>query len=131
MKIIIGAAALILLFSVPAHGQAYGGNVGGGGSLNSGASLGSGGGMRGVTFHSIASNPETQLHMTVISGEGNLFIPSTYVPFAKAVEMGRAMEIAKPKPLAEVASEYRNEKKEKGEVAGSRILVEQGSRRER
>ncbi len=84
-----------------------------------------------MTFHhSISSSPVTQFHMTVISGDGNEFIPSTYVPFSKAVEMGRTMEIAKPKTLAEVANEYRNEKKDKIEATRSRVFEEQGAGRE-
>jgi hypothetical protein len=131
MKLVIAAGALILLFSIPAHAQGLGSNVGCGGSLNSGTSLGSGGGYRGVTFHSSISVPAaTQFHMTVVTGDGNQFIPSTFVPFAKAVELGRTMEIAKPKTLAEVASEYRSEKRDRTETAGVRVFEEQGSGRD-
>ncbi len=132
MKLVIGVVALILLFSMPAHAQAaYGNSIGGGGSLNSGSSLGGGSGYHGVTFHhSISSGPITQFHMTVVTGDGNQFIPSTYVPFSKAVELGRTMEIAKPKTLAEVASEYRSAKKDKPEATSSRIFEEQGTGRE-
>lgn len=130
MKIIIGAAALMLLFSVPAHAQIYGSNVGSGGSLNSGTSLNRMGGLGGVTFHLAPNGPAPVFRMSVVSGDTNQFIPSTYVPFAKAVELGRAMEIAKPKSLAEVANEYRNGKKDRIEVTRVRVFEEQGSRRE-
>jgi hypothetical protein len=128
MKLLMGVGALILLFSVPARAQSYGSNVGGGGSLNSGRSLNGGAGLGGVTFHSAPSRPGTVFHMVVTSGSANEYIPSTYVAFAKAVELGQAMEIAKPKSLAEVALEYRNEKRVKAETVRPQEMVEQGSR---
>lgn len=120
MKFIIGAALLILLFSLPATAQGYYGNygnVGGGPSLNSGASLNNYTGYSGVGNHSLSSNPVTTFHMTVVDGAGNEFIPSTYVPFEQAVARGRATLTAKPKTLAEVAAENRAVKKPKAELA--------------
>jgi hypothetical protein len=116
MKLMIGVGALILLFSIPARAQSYGANVGGGSSLNSGGGLNAGGGLRGVTFHSLQSSPVATFHMTVTTGSDGDFIPSTYLPFAQAVELGKELQAAKPKTLAEVALEYRNEKKAKAEL---------------
>lgn len=120
MKFIIGAALLILLFSLPANAQGYFGNygyVGGGPSLNSSASMNNYTGFSGVGNHILASSPVTTFHMTVVDGAGNEFIPSTFVPFEQAVAQGRATLTAKPKTLAEVAAEYRAVKKPKAEVA--------------
>jgi hypothetical protein len=128
MKLVIGVGALILLFSLPALAQSYGNNVGSGGSLNTGASLNAGGGLGSVSFHTLPSIPETRFHLVVVSGSADEFIPSTYVSFQKAVEMGGALEPAKPKSLAEVALEYRNEKKAKAELARSQGAGGQGAK---
>ena len=129
MKLLIGTAALILLFSCTAGAQSFGSYVGGGSSLNTGASLNSSSSLGGVSFHSMPSNPGPFFHMTVTTGDSE-FIPSTFVPFAQAVEMGRMLKAAKPKSLAEVAVEYRNEKKAKPEVASHPVTEIQGTGRD-
>jgi hypothetical protein len=130
MKLLIGAAALILLFSGAAGAQNFGSNVGGGGSLNAGTTLNSQGSLGGMSFHSMPSNPEPFLHMTVTNGSDSEFIPSTFVSFAQAVEIGRMMRAAKPKSLAEVALEYRNEKKAKPQTSSRPVTDIQGTGRE-
>ena len=116
MKLMLGVGALILLFSMPARAQSFGANVGGGSSLNSGGGLNAGSSSHGISLHSLQTSPVATFHMSVTSGSDGDFIPSTYLPFAKAVELGKELQAAKPKTLAEVALEYRNEKKAKAEL---------------
>ncbi len=130
MKLLIGTAALVLLFSCTAGAQGYGSYVGGGSSLNTGASLNSSSSLGGASFHSMPSNPGPFFHMTVTTGSASEFIPSTFIPFAQAVEMGRMLKVAKPKSLAEVAVEYRNEKKAKPEGSSRPVLDIQGTGRD-
>lgn len=130
MKLLIGTGALILLFAWTAGAQSFGSYVGGGSSINSGASLNGAGGLGSVSFHSAPSNPGPFFHMSVTSGSDGEFIPSTFVAFAKAVEMGRMMQAEKPKSLAAVALEYRAQKKAKTEIAHPVVMDMQGSRQE-
>jgi hypothetical protein len=119
MKYLFGAAVLILMASMPTSAQGYYGNygsVGGGPSLNGGSSLNSRSGWSGPGFHNFSTAPVAQFHMTVEFGSQD-FIPSTFVPFAQAVERGRALNTSKPKTLAEAAAEYRATIKPKAEVA--------------
>ena len=119
MKLIFGAAVLILLFSLPASAQgAFGnyGSVGGGPSLNSGSSLNNQGGWRGPGTRTVASAPVAEFHMSVINGSDD-YIPSTFVKFDDAVAQGRVLLAQKPKTLAEIAAEYRATKKPKADVA--------------
>lgn len=120
MKLILGAAALTLIFSVPAMAQGYFGNygnVGGGPSLNGGGTLNDHTGYTGVGTHILNNTPVTRFSMSVTNGSSAEFIPSTFVPFEQAVEQGRAALAAKPKTLAEIAAEYRAQKRAKAEVA--------------
>jgi hypothetical protein len=132
MKYLFGAAVLLLVFSMPVSAQGYYGSygsVGGGPSLNSGSSLNSRSGWGGPSFHNNSDTTVTRFHMSVEFGSPD-FIPSTFVPFAQAVEQGRALNTSKPKTLAQAAADYRATKKPKAEVAfvqddsGKAIMVQ-------
>jgi hypothetical protein len=105
-----GLALLFLLFALPAHAQragavnnapTYGGGGGLGGSLSSGFSGGS-------------SNHIPVTQFSVVTAHGDpIFVPSSYMSYEHAVEVGRAALADKPKSLGAVARAYREEKARK------------------
>ncbi len=122
MKITLIAATLFFL-AIPAHAQAraggggtaagrqlnFTGNGGGGGYGTSGF----GGSGFGASFFSMPAMSQTPEHYTYIYEQGSeaTYVPTRYVSFATALKMGKTALAYRPKSLAEVAAEYRMEKK--------------------
>lgn len=81
---------ILSLCAAAASAQTVGGgaSVGRGPAINSSASLNSSGGLSGVTFRHLAPNPATQLHVTVTTGSSAEFVPSSFLPYVQAVEVG-------------------------------------------
>jgi len=106
MKVILGVAGLVVIsvaFAPRAHAQA-------GPTINSQAGINSSGSINDMGAAS--AFPPTPALPTVsfrgTSARGIEYVPSTYVPYEKALEEGRKMKVQKPKTLAEVAMENRD-----------------------
>jgi hypothetical protein len=105
MKKVLGAAVLVMLFSVPALAQARttGSTApnttssGGGG----GVSLSGGGGYG----NKLPSYPRASFATTAASGGDSSFAPSTFLSFDQAVAEGKAVASTVQKTLGEVAAE--------------------------
>ncbi len=124
MKITLIAATLFFL-AIPAHAQARAGGGGGaaaGRQLNSTATGGGGGGYGtsvfgssgfGVSFSSMPVTSQMPEHYTYIYEQGSeaTYVPTRFVSFATALKMAQAALAYRPKGVAEVAAEYRAEKK--------------------
>ncbi|HXU20445.1 MAG TPA: hypothetical protein VN788_07680 [Verrucomicrobiae bacterium] len=101
MKRMIGIAAFIMFFAIPAHAQRGGASssaaprMGGGGGIG-----GSGGGMGNL----LPAHPPTHFKMSAVSGSDASFIPSGYLPFESAVAEGQAILDAEKKTPAEAAA---------------------------
>jgi hypothetical protein len=108
MKKVIGIAAFVLVFSIPAHGQTSKGGGIGVGSSGSPNANGGGGGMAGGLNGSggrLPSYAAANLGAVAISGAGDpSFAPSTFLTFEQAVAEGKA-ESANQKTLAQIAAE--------------------------
>jgi hypothetical protein len=109
MKKLVGVAALVLLFSIPAHAQAKGGSVGSS-STNAGGSGGSGGGIGGGSLGGtngarLPSYPRASFDVSAASGGDPSFAPSTFLSFDQAVAQGKAILAANQKSLAQIAAE--------------------------
>ena len=108
MKPIFGMIAMILIFSVPAHAQAAGGSANT--MRGSGGGAGGGGVSSGASSGRPASTPTAQFKMATISGSSSDFVPSAYLPFDKAVALGRTDTSTKPATVVEVAEANKNAK---------------------
>jgi hypothetical protein len=117
MKMILGIAAMGLLFSIPAYGQGRGFGVGsspsaalnfGGGSVGSGS-------VGGSARAQLPANFPTQFLTAAFSGEES-FAPSSFLTFQQAVEEGK-LESAPQKSVAQVAAENQAAAKAKSRVA--------------
>jgi hypothetical protein len=114
MKKILGAAALVLLFSVPALAQykppsgpvTYSGGGGGGGALSGGS-----------TGSRLPNYAPAQFATAAASGSDSTFAPSTFLTFDQAVAEGKAEALAVHKSLAEVAAENNARAKAKAKYA--------------
>jgi hypothetical protein len=115
MKRFLGLTVLILGLSVPAHAQSSkgGGAVAGassGGVLSNGGGGGNGGGaaggsVTGVSFHTLPVIPPANLRSTAVSGTDDSFVPSTFLPYDRAVAAGQGVLDARDKSVAEAAAE--------------------------
>jgi hypothetical protein len=117
MKLLVGLGALILLCSLPAHAQL--GTVGGSSSSYSGGSLNTSNAssVAPVVFPQITPLPATRFGMSITSGSSFEFVPSTFMPFDKAVVQGVADLAAKPKSIVEAAQQNRNKERAKAQVS--------------
>jgi hypothetical protein len=102
MKFFLAVGGLLLVSAVPARAQL---GVGVGGSISR------------VSFPTMLSYPATQFDSTVVSGSKQDFVPTTYVPFDRGLELGRASLAATSKSLAEVAAENSRAVRPKAKVA--------------
>jgi hypothetical protein len=135
MKRAIGIAAFILFFAVPAHAQGKGASVAMG-SSSTGASYnggsGGGGGYSGgggtVSHHNY---PRAQFAVGAVSGSQEDFVPSSYLPFDRAVAEGQAALDAAAKSPAQTAEATSNAPRPHAKVTfvqdanGDPILVRQ------
>ena len=115
MKPIFALMALVLVFSMPAHAQAASGSAGsphssGGGSFG-------GGGVSGASGAKPAYTPTAQFQMSAVSGSNSEFVPSAYLPFDKAVALGKLLCRPTKRPSSRVAQAY---KKRQGTNPGTR-----------
>jgi hypothetical protein len=123
MKRFLGLAILILGLSVPAHAQVRAGasSAGtsvGGGMGSAGGGGGMGGGMSGPTnFNTLPAIPQANLPSSAISGTDTDFVPSTFLPYAKAIAAGQEVLDAEHKSVAEAAAENSRARKLKARAA--------------
>lgn len=122
MKITLIAATLFFL-AIPAHAQArFAGGAAAARQLNSTGTGGGGGGYGtsgfgssgfGASFSSIPVMSQTSEHYTYIYAQGSeaTYVPTRFVSFATALKMAKVALAYRPKGIAEVAAEYRAEKK--------------------
>ncbi len=119
MKKLIGIAAFVLLFSIPAHGQTMKSSpVGSSAStnVNSGGGGGYGGSLSGSTGGRLPIYPAAHLGMTAVNGGDPSYAPSTFLTFEQAVAVGKAVN-ARPKSVAEVAAENNSAPKARAKFA--------------
>lgn len=65
---------------------------------------GSGGSISGVgSFQTLPYIPAAHFPMTTVNGDSRDYVPSTFVPYAKAVAEGRAVLATRPISLGEFA----------------------------
>jgi hypothetical protein len=117
MKMILGIAAMGLLFSIPAYGQGRGFGVGSSpnAALNFGGGSVGGGSVGGSSRAQLPANLPTQFGTAAYSGEES-FAPSSFLTFQQAVEVGK-LESAPQKSVAQVAAENQSAAKAKSRVA--------------
>lgn len=121
MKIMLIAITLFL-FAIPAHAQAR--FAGGGTAAQQSSTTGTGGGSGfggsgfgssgfGTSLLSISATSRASGHYTYVyaRGSGATYVPTRFVSFATALKMAKAESASRPKGIAEVAAEYRAEKK--------------------
>jgi hypothetical protein len=120
MKKLIGIAAFVLLFSIPAHAQSRGGGVGSAPSANvaggGGAGGTGGGGIGGNGGARLQSYPRASFEASSVSGGDPSFAPSTFLSFDQAVAEGKAIIAADQKSLAQTAAENSATPKAKAKV---------------
>jgi hypothetical protein len=109
MKRFLGLAVLILGLALSAgaqsNGRAFSGGsapTSGGGSGGGGGSIGSGG-LSGASFTTLPSRPSATFGSAAISGSDADFVPSTFLPFEKAVAAGHAIIDAEHNSVADAA----------------------------
>ena len=108
MKSTFAMIAMVFIFSIPAHAQAAGGSSNPARSAGSGSA--GGGGFSGSSGARPAYTPTAQFKMAAISGSSTDFVPSAYLPFDKAVALGRTNSSTKPANVVEVAEANKNAK---------------------
>lgn len=108
-----GFAVLVLVFSLPAHAQHFGGGAGSYGNVGSG---GGGASLDPTNFRTLPEIPRTRFQLINVSGTDE-FTPSSWMPFERGVAQGRADMAARPKSPAEVAAEYRRMPRERATLA--------------
>jgi hypothetical protein len=119
MKRLIGIAAFVLLYSIPAHGQTMKSSpVASSAStnVNSGGSGSYGGSLSGSTGGRLPTYPAAHLGMKAVSGGDPSYAPSTFLTFEQAVAEGKAVN-ARPKSVAEVAAENNSAPKARAKFA--------------
>jgi hypothetical protein len=114
MTKLYASAVLILLFSLPAQAQHFGGGAGSYGAFGGGGAGGASAGT--VSFQTLPSVPRAQFRMIDVTGPSQ-YVASSWVTFEQGVAQGRADLAARPKPLAEVAAAYRAAPREKATLA--------------
>jgi hypothetical protein len=108
----LGLAFCTLFLALPAHAQRSGAVPS---SLtNSGGGGGYGGSMSSADFSS-GKIPVTQFRVVAAHGTAEDYVPSSFMGYSQAVEVGKAALAEQTKTLAEVAREYRAEKAQKYE----------------
>jgi hypothetical protein len=124
MKKLLGVAAFVLLFSIPAHAQAKGSASAGMSATNSGANAGvSGGGTGGGGIGGgngsgrLPAYPRASFDVVAVSGGDPSFAPSTFLSFDQAVAEGKAMAAANEKSLGQIAAEISTVPKAKAKLA--------------
>jgi hypothetical protein len=108
MKRFLGLAILILGLALSAGAQSNGRAFSGGSAPTSGGYGGGGGsigggGLSGVSFTTLPSRPPATFGSAAISGSDADFVPSTFLPFEKAVAAGQAMLDAEHASVADTA----------------------------
>jgi hypothetical protein len=118
MKRLLGLGFLILLGSLPARAQ-IGGDAYGVSSINSGGSLNGASSLGEVAFASLPTPVELHYQNSTAHGSASDFVPSTFVPYEQALARGQAATAPenKPKPVAQVAEEYRAVKRAVAKLA--------------
>lgn len=116
MKWLLGLGVLILGVSLPARAQS---NAYGGGSISGIGALNGIGGLSHVTFPVLTGRSEPAYENRSAHGSAAEFVPSTYIPYEQALAQGQAALVpdSKPKPLAQVAAEYRSAKRATAKLA--------------
>jgi hypothetical protein len=122
MKRFLGLVVLILGLSVPAHAQSSKGGsamagAGGGGVLSSGGGSSGGGGLSGVNFHTLPTIAPANLPSSAVSGTEADFVPSTFLPYDRAVAAGQEVRDAHNKSVAEAAAENSRARRLKAKAA--------------
>lgn len=123
MKRLLGLAILTLGLALSAGAQSNGRAFSGGssptgtGGSGGGGSIG-GGGLSGVSsFTTLPSRPPATFGSAAISGNDADFVPSTFLPFEKAVAAGQAMLDAEHASVADTARANSATPKTKARVA--------------
>jgi hypothetical protein len=116
MKVMLAVAGFVVMsaaFAAPAHAQI-------GPTLNNASGLSSSGSLNSEgSWTSSSHTPDLpSVSFRGTSARGTEYIPSTYVPYDKALAEGREIRMEKPKTIAEVAVENRGVARPK-----ARILV--------
>ena len=120
MKKLLGVATIVLLFSIPAHGQGRGVTVGSAPSANATGGGGAGGGagdIGGGNSVRLPTYPPATFVVSAVSGGDPSFAPSTFLTFEQAVAEGKAINDADRKSLAQVAAENSNAPKAKAKFS--------------
>jgi hypothetical protein len=109
MKTLLAVVAVLFVASLPAHAQARFGSSGGSALAFGG---GGGGGAVGSSVGVLPMTPRTIRYSNPSAhGTETDFNLTSFVPYDDAVKMGLAVINQKPKPIAQVAAEYRASKK--------------------
>jgi len=113
MRIVL-LGAMLMLFSLPAYAQGHAalGGAAPNGGLSSGGAGGGGGMGGGTSSPAMFHTPATRFDMGYAHGSDCDFVPSSFMSYDDAVNLGRSIIEAKPKTLGEVAAEYRARKKQ-------------------
>jgi hypothetical protein len=106
MKITLGLAAVLFFAAVPAHAQSRVGSVAA--TQNSGGGGGYGGGSAGSSgFSGLPHYAAADLRAIEVSGDESTYLPSTFMPFEKAVAQGYVVVKEESKTVAQAAAENR------------------------
>lgn len=114
MKRLLGIAAFVLVFCLPAHGQSS--KVG---AAPSSVATSGGGGIGSAvngTGARLPNYPSAHFSTSAVSGGDPSYAPSTFLTFEQAIAEGRA-ESANQKSLAEAATENNATPKAKAKFA--------------
>lgn len=114
---LVAIAATFLLVAVPAHAQDRASQLtfsgGGGGGMGYGGGGFSSSIVSGASFSSpSATNHAEHYRYTYAQGSVETYNPTRFVSFATGLNLAKEMLAYRPKSLAEVAAEYRAEKKQ-------------------
>ena len=101
-KAILGSAAMVFIFSVPAHAQ-----MGSSASISWGQGGAGGGGTASTSInvlpHAAPANPAA----SIVSGNDADYRPSNFVAFDKAVAQGKERIVIESRTVAQAATEAR------------------------
>jgi hypothetical protein len=110
MKTILAVAALVFAFSLPARAQVAGGGGGNTRLTGGGSSSGGSGGLGPVSMRTTGHIPSTQFQVSGASGSSTDFIPSAYVSYDKAVQLGQTILTTKPTTIVQAAQTNKDAK---------------------
>ena len=106
MKCLVGLVILAAVVAAPTHAQTAH-SVGAGaqtGATNAGGAGFGGGGFGGGSFGSrLASVPPTRFDMVIASGSQQSYVPSTFLPYDKAITAGQDVLDVAPTTVAEAS----------------------------